>query len=215
VSQQTLSREELDKLAVTELAVTERVARDRRDWGLMAECYIPAGSRVYLSWFDGSADEFIAASRRMGEEPGGHAIHSLGPSLVRVSGDRALVETPCAILFRRIFGGVECDMTSYCRHHSRVERIDGRWRLATFVGVYEKNTLVPTIPGTVPPIDAERLATFRASYAFQAYFRAQEGKQVNADRPGLDRPDLVERFLDAEAAWLGGADIPLGVGDHV
>ncbi|WP_214102620.1 nuclear transport factor 2 family protein [Acrocarpospora catenulata] len=202
----------LDKLVIAELAQTERVARDTRRWDLMADCYHP-DSRVFLSWFDGTAAEFIAASKAMGEEPGGHAIHSLGPTLVRVAGDRALADTPCAILFRRVFAGVECDMTSYCRHYSRVERVEGRWRLRSFVGVYEKNTLAPVVPGQVPAIDTAKLATFRASYAFQAYFRAQQGKPVNDDRPGLDRPDLVERFHDAEDRWLAGADVPLGVGE--
>jgi hypothetical protein len=206
--------EALQRLAITELAQRERAARDGRLWDVMSDCYVPEGSRVYLSWFDGTAEEFIEGSRSMGAEPGGHALHSLGPSTVQVAGDRALVDTPCAILFRRTFAGVECDMTSFCRHHSRVVRADGTWRLATFVGVYEKNTLAPVVPGTAPDIDVERLATFRASYAFQAYFRAQEGKRVHHDRPGLDRPDLVARFLAAEREWLAGADVPLGVGEH-
>jgi hypothetical protein len=209
----TTAAEVMDKLAVAELAQRERAARDDRDWDVMTDCYVPDGSRVYLSWFDGTAEEFIAGSRTMGAEPGGHAIHSLGPSTVRLNGDRALVETPCAILFRRVFAGVECDMTAYCRHHSRVVRLEGGWRLATFVGVYEKNTLVPVIPGTLPAIDHERLATFRPSYAFQAYFRDQEGKKVNHDRPGLDRPDLVRKFRAAEEKWLAGGNVPLGVGD--
>ncbi|MFI5960343.1 nuclear transport factor 2 family protein [Cryptosporangium sp. NPDC051539] len=202
-----------DRFTIAELAQTERMARDTKQWDLMASCYVEARSRVFLSWIDGTADEFIAASRRMGEEPGGHALHSNGPSLVRVEGDRALVETPCAILFRRVFSGVACDMTSYCRHHSRVSRIDGAWRLETFVGVYEKNMLAPVIPGTPLPLDLELLARMRASYAFQSYFRAQEGKPVRSDRPGVDRPDLVTRFRNAEEAWLAGADVPLGVGD--
>jgi hypothetical protein len=207
-----MSTDFLDKLAVSELAQTERAARDTRQWDLMADCFHPDGARVFLTWFDGTAEQFIAASRAMGEEPGGHAIHSLGPSLVRVTGDRALVETPCAILFRRIFAGVECDMTSYCQHHSRAQRVAGRWRLVSLVGVYQKNTLVPVVPGTAPVLDVTALAGFRASYAFQSYFRAQESKPVHHDRPGLDRPDLVARFLDAENKWLSGADVPLGVG---
>ncbi|WP_433365514.1 nuclear transport factor 2 family protein [Streptosporangium sp. CA-115845] len=207
------SAEWLDKLLITELAQTERVARDTRQWDLMTDCYHP-DSRVFLSWFDGTAAEFIAASKAMGEEPGGHATHSLGPTLVRIAGDRALADTSCAILFRRVFAGVECDMVSYCRHHSRVERVGDRWRLRSFVGVYEKNTLVPVIPGQAPAIDTGKLATFRSSYAFQSYFRAQQGKRVYDDRPGLDRPDLVARFRDAEERWLSGEDVPLGVGAH-
>lgn len=202
----------VDRLAIADLAQIERLARDRRQWELMADCYHPDGSRVFLSWFDGTAEDFIAGSRRMGEEPGGHAIHSLGPTMVRIAGDRALADTGCTILMRRVFEGVECDMTSYCRHHSRVERFGDGWRLRTLVGVYEKNALAPVVPGTAPVLDLDRLAGFRRSYDYQAYHRAQSGKQVFDDRPGLDRPDLVARFLDAEERWLAGEDVPLGVG---
>jgi hypothetical protein len=200
-----------DKLAIAELAQIERLARDRNQWELMADSYISEGSRVFLSWFDGDAGAFIAASRAMNAEPGGPAIHSNGPTLVELNGDRALAETPCAILFRRVFDGVECDMTAYCRHHSRVVRVGGLWRLCTLVGVYEKNTLTPVVPGVVPEIDTEVLAGLRPSYNYQTYLRAQQGKRFHDDRPGIDRPDLVDRFLTAERRWLAGEDVPLGV----
>jgi hypothetical protein len=200
-----------DKLAITELAQTERTARDTRQWQLMLDCYHP-DSRVYLSWFDGTAAEFVAASRRMGEEPGGHAIHSLGPTLVTVQGDRALADTGCTILMRRVFAGVECDLTAYCRHRSRAEQADGTWRLRTLVGIYEKNTLVPVIPGTAPALDTARLARYRESYNYQCYYREAQGKTALHDRPGLDRPDLVDRLVQADEKWLAGADIPLAVG---
>lgn len=205
-------RDLADKLAIIELAQRERLARDNRDWDGMRECYHPGGSRVFLSWFDGPADRFIAASKAMGEEPGGHAVHSLGPTLVRIEGDRALAETGCAILMRRTVEGVQCDLTSYCRHHSRVERHGDGWRLRTLVGVYEKNTLAPVLPGEVPPIDAGLLKSLRGSYDYQCYFRARQGKPVHHDRPGRDRPDLVARFHEAEEKWLSGEDVPLGVG---
>lgn len=201
----------LDKLRITELAQTERLARDTRQWQLMLDCYHP-DSRVFLSWFDGPAARFVAASRRMGEEPGGHATHGLGPTLVQIDGDRALADTPCAVMMRREFAGVACDLTSYCRHQSRVERVDGRWLLRSLVGVYEKNTLVPVVPGRVPELDEGRLAGYRASYDFQCYYRADKGHVPFADRPGLDRPDLVAALVSADRAWLAGQDVPLGVG---
>jgi len=79
--------------------------------------------------------------------------------------------------------------------------------------VYEKNTLAPVIPGEAPAIDSELLGTFRASYDYQSYFRAQQGLPVFTDRPGLDREDLLARFLAAEDRWLAGESVPLGVGE--
>jgi hypothetical protein len=200
-----------DKLLIAELAQAERRARDDKDWQLMLDCY-HADSRIFLSWIDGMAAEFVAASRRMAERPGGHALHQNGFTLVRLEGNRALADTPCAILMRRLFDGVECDLTGYCRHRSRVERRDGRWRLRSLVGVYEKNTLVPVLPGTAPKLDEQRLAGYRPSYNFQCYHREQEGNTPFSDRPGLDRPDLVTALEAADRAWLSGADVALGVG---
>ena len=206
-----LTGELADKFLVTELAQRERRARDDKDWQLMLDCYHPQ-SRIFLSWIDGTAAQFVAASQRMAERPGGHALHQNGFTLVELNGDRALADTPCAILMRRQFDGVECDLTGYCRHRSRVERRDGHWRLRSLVGVYEKNTLVPVLPGTAPKLDEQRLAGYRSSYNFQCYHREQQGSTPFADRPGLDRPDLVEALDSADRAWLDGADVPLGVG---
>lgn len=207
----TLPAQLVDKLLITELAQTERKARDDKQWQLLEDSYHP-DARIFLSWFDGSPAEFVAASRRMADRAGGHAIHELGPTLVQLDGDRALADTSCAILMRRVFEGVECDLTGYCRHRSRVERRAGEWRLSSFVGIYAKNTLVPVVPGTAPKLDEARLAGYRSSYDFQCYHREQEGNTPFANRPGLDRPDLVEALEEVDRAWLAGADLPLGVG---
>jgi hypothetical protein len=206
-----LARVLADKFLVAELAQAERRARDAKDWPLMLDCY-HGDARIFLSWIDGTATEFVTRSQRMAEVPGGHALHQNGVTLVQLNGDRALADTSCAILMRRYFDGVECDVAGYCRHRSRVERRDGTWRLLSLVGVYEKNTLVPVLPGTAPKLDEQRLAGYRPSYNFQCYHREQEGNTAFADRPGSDRPDLVEALEEADRSWLSGRDVPLGVG---
>jgi SnoaL-like domain len=206
-----LAAEVADKFLIAELAQAERRARDAKDWQLMLDCY-HGDARIFLSWIDAGPAEFVRRSQRMAEVPGGHAIHQNGVTLVRLSGDRALADTSCAILMRRHFDGVECDMTSYCRHRSRVERRGGTWRLLSLTGVYEKNTLAPVLPGTAPKLDERRLAGYRPSYNFQCYHREQEGNTAFSDRPGTDRPDLVEVLESADRVWLSGADVPLGVG---
>ena len=202
-----------DKFLIAELAQAERRARDAKDWALMLDCYYP-DARIFLSWIDGSPADFVTRSKRMAQVPGGHAIHQNGVTGVQLNEDRALADTSCAILMRRLFAGVECDLTGYCRHRSRAERRDGAWRLLSLVGVYEKNTLVPVIPGTAPELNQKRLAAYRPSYNFQSYHREQEGNAVFADRPGTDRPDLVDALEAADRAWLDGADVPLGVGER-
>lgn len=195
---------QLDKLAIAELAQAERAARDERDWDRLFDSY-HRDSRVYISWFEGTATEFVEASRQMTAQPGGGSIHQLGVTLVTLNGDRALADTGCAILMRRNFEGVECDVTAYCRHRSRVERRDGVWRLLTLVGVYQKDTLVPAVPGEIPQLDLDRLHSFRPSYRYLSYYRAQMGHRPHMDRPGVDRPELIERLVREDESWLAGA----------
>lgn len=195
--------EQLDKLAIAELAQQERAARDARQWDRLLDSYHP-DSRVSVSWFDGTAAEFVEASRRMVAKPGGGSIHQVGVTLVELSGARALADTGCAILIRCVLEGVECDLTAYCRHRSRVERRDGRWRLCTLIGVYQKDTLVPVNPNVVPKLDVEKLRSYRDSYRHLSYYAAETGYLPSDEKPGIDRPDLVQELITADQAWLRG-----------
>lgn len=196
---------ELDKLAIQELAQQERAARDARDWDRLLDSY-HSDSRVSVSWFDGTAADFVEGSRSMVAKPGGGSVHQVGVTLVELDGDRALADTGCAILIRCTLDGVECDIAAYCRHRSRVERRDGRWRLRTLIGVYQKDTLVPTNPNIVPELDEKELASYRASYKYLSYYAAHTGYEPSDAKPGIDRPDLVQELTDADRAWLRGGD---------
>jgi hypothetical protein len=198
-----LLAEQLDKLAIAELAQRERAARDARDWDTLLDSY-HEDSRVSVSWLDGTAAGFVEASRQMVAKPGGGSQHQVGVPVVDVHGDRAIAETGCAILIRCELDGVEVDITAYCRHHSRVERRDGVWRLRTLIGVYQKDTLVPTNPNNVPPIDEKELAGYRESYKHLSYYAAHTGYEPSDAKPGIDRPDLVRELVDADEAWLRG-----------
>ncbi len=205
-----MTQELVDRQLITELAQGEWARRDARQWDRLLDCYHP-DARVVVTWFDGSAEEFVQRSRDPAHAGRGRTVHQLGPSLVELDGDRALVDTACAILIRRHVEGVACDVTAYCRHRSRVERLDGQWRLHSLVGVYYKNTLTPVVPGTAPKLDTDRLSRYRPSYDFQCYYREQQGEPVFSNRPGLDRPDLIEKLETADSAWLSGQNLPLGI----
>lgn len=132
---------------VTQLVLRERQCRDRGWWEEMADCFA-ADSVVDMSWFTGSGPEFVRESKRMaGGGWGGHSVHRLSPPAVRVEGDRALAELPLAIEFRIGIGGTEADLTSYARSQYRAQRAGGRWRIARITSIYERDTLLPTVPG--------------------------------------------------------------------
>lgn len=192
-----------DKLSVVEVVQTERAARDQGQWARMAACYWP-DAVVSISWIETSGPDFVAASERA-FSAGMRHLHQMAPTLVTLSGDRALAETGCAILLGGAIGGVEVMVTSHARLHARVERRGGAaWKIARLGAVYFEDAMAARIPGEVPALDRARLAGYRPSLRFLSYLLEEGGKTPRGDLAGIDRPDLIAAMLAAEQAWLAG-----------
>jgi hypothetical protein len=186
---------------ISQLVLSERQARDRAWWDQMRAAYA-TDSTVRLSWFTGSGPDFVAASQQMVAR-GDVATHRLGPPVVRLNGDRALVELPAVIEVRTTLGDVEVDVASHTRLCYRTERQAGRWLIVALDPIYERDTLTPVYPGadfTVTPAD---VAGFRPAYRFLSYLLAQRGYPPDAGMYGDDRPDQVGPFYQHSFAWLG------------
>lgn len=176
---------------VTQLVLRERQSRDRGWYDRMADCFAD-DSTVDMSWFTGSGAEFVRQSRRMSEGGwGGRSVHRLSPPAIRVRGDRALAELPLAIEFRVTVGGVGADLTSYARSQYRARRIDGSWRIAGITSIYERDTLVPSVPGTRLDVDPQELTGHRPSYRCLAWYLSRLGFHLRSDLLGDDRPEAV------------------------
>ena len=61
----------------------------------MDECFA-TGATIRMSWFTGSASEFVKRSRDMSGR-GDYAVHRLSPPAVRIHGNRAHAELPLTI----------------------------------------------------------------------------------------------------------------------
>lgn len=194
----------LDKAEITEVVQTERAARDQAQWSRMFDTY-HLDSVVDVSWFHGSGPDFVAASRRL-YEAGRHSAHQMGPTLVTLNGDRALAQTPCAVVVRAQLGGTEVEVTTHARLHECVERRAGGWRIARMGIVYLRDGLAVVNPSARIELDTAKLATFRPAYRFLSYLLADIGQQPRLDLPGADRPDTVQPLIDGEQAWLAGTD---------
>ena len=187
---------------ITQLVLRERQSRDRGWWDQMADCFAE-DSVVDMSWFTGSGAEFVHESRRMsGSGWGGHSVHRLSPPAIRVEGHRALAELPLAIEFRITIDGIEADLASYCRSQYRAQRTNGSWRIARITSIYERDTLIPSLPGTRLVIDQQELTTYRPSYGFLAWYQRRLGFHLRADLLGDDQPEAVAHQYEAEATWL-------------
>lgn len=175
----------------------ERLARDRADWDTMAQSF-HADSRVRLAWFDGTGHDFVEASRI---RPG-FVRHRLSPSVVSVSGDRAVAETPVSVESRTLHAGVEVDLNVSCRYVNRLALVDGEWLLTSVDCICERDEMRPVDPGQRLEIDERRLATYRPSYRFLAYQASSVGGHVSDDLPGDDQPDSTRPIYQDASAWL-------------
>lgn len=190
-----------DVTEVSQLILRERRGRDRGWWSEMREC-LAADAAVRLSWFRGSGADFVAASREMAVR-GDSATHTLGPPIVDVLGARALVEVAAAIHMRSELNGVQVDLTSHARLLYRAERRTGRWVIVSLDPVYERDSLLPSIPGTHLEIDPDALAGSRPSYRMLAHLFNARGYPIADDLYGDDRPAPAQRFYWSLFDWLG------------
>jgi hypothetical protein len=202
-----------DRQAIFDLVTRERFARDQRRFDVMAQCF-HENAWVRTTWYDGLGGQAYVDSTRdlLGETNTQNysGKHWVFPAFARVAGDRALVESPAKIFSRYDIEGVEADLHSYCRFFSRVVRQDGQWRLLSFHVLFEWDELRPVIPGQIPPLDHDLLATMRPSYRFLGYMQTKRGVNLNHDLLGDDRWDALAAFHRGEDGWLDGA----GAIDH-
>lgn len=190
----------LDREAICDVLRMERFWRDQGDWQSLLSCYTE-DARVRTTWFDGSAADFVEASERMAGR-GRHSKHLITPTYVRIRGDRALAESLGEIHNRSLFEGVEVDMVQHCRFSSRLRRTGAGWRLASFEGIYQRDTIQPVDPGQRVVLDWDEVRRFRPSYRIWSYALSRLGYEVLQDRLGDDRPAELHVFYRAEEHWL-------------
>ena len=89
-----------DRLTIRDLIDNWVVWRDAGDWQRFRTVWHDDG-RMMATWFQGSADEFIAVSRS-GFERGVRILHFLGGTSIDLSGDRAIAQTRMTISTRSI-----------------------------------------------------------------------------------------------------------------
>jgi len=189
-----------DTAEITQLVLRERQGRDRGWWDQMLACF-HADSVITVSWFRGNAAEFIAGSKATFER-GIRPTHRLSPPTVHLDGRRALVELPAAIEVRDVFEGVDADLVSYTRLLYRAERVETDWKITALTCIYERDTLVPVVPGTPINLDRELLEKFRRPYRYLAYHLSSAGSSVGDALYGDDQPDRVDALYAETFEWL-------------
>jgi hypothetical protein len=193
-----------DKLVIRELVENWVVWRDAGDWERFRTVWHDDGVMM-ATWVQGTADEFIAASRA-GWDKGVSILHFLGGHSADIAGDRAIAQTKMTISQRTTVHGVEVDVVCTGRFYDFLEKRDGRWGVVLRQPIYEKDRMDPLVPGTPVPLEPELLARFPAGYRHLAYIQSKIGYPVKADMPGLTGP-VVEALYARGRAWLAGSPL--------
>jgi len=197
----SLSTEVVGRLAIRALVEDWAMYRDSADWERFRGVWHLPG-RMNATWFQGTADEFIALSREAFER-GVSILHFLGGTSIDISGRRALAQTKMTISQRAAIDGVECDVVCTGRFYDFLECLDGRWGLLERQPIYEKDRLDPVDPAETLWLDRELLERFPIGYRHLAYLQTRIGYAVKEDMPGLFGVE-VETLYRRGADWLAG-----------
>jgi hypothetical protein len=190
-----------DRQEIRDLVENWAVWRDAGDWDRFRTLWHDDG-RMMATWFQGSADEFIAVSRA-GFERGVRILHFLGGSSIDVAGSRAIAQTKMTISQRAEVEGIVCDVVCTGRFYDFLEKRGGRWGMVLRQPIYEKDRIDTVAPGAKLALDRALLARFPEGYRHLAYLQTRIGYEVKRDMPGLTGPE-VEALYARGQRWLAG-----------
>jgi hypothetical protein len=195
-----------DKQAIRELVENWVIWRDSGDWDRFRTVWHDDG-RMMATWFQGSAEEFIQASRE-GFARGVNILHFLGGHTSDIAGPRAIAQTKMQIMQRAAVHDIPVDVVCTGRFYDFLEKRGGRWGIVLRQPIYEKDRMDPIDPTAKLALDRDLLAQFPEGYRHLAYLQAQNGSKVKRDMPGLKGP-AVEALYARGAAWLAGKPLTL------
>jgi hypothetical protein len=190
-----------ERLAIREVVENWVVWRDAGHWERFRGVW-HADGRMMATWFQGTAEEFIAVSRA-GFEKGVNILHFLGGNSVDIAGNRAISQTKMTISQRAKVHDVTVDVVCTGRFYDFFEKRDGRWAIVLRQPIYEKDRMDPVDPAARLSLDATLLARFPEGYRHLAYLQTVIGFKVKPDMPGLKGPE-VEALYARGRAWLEG-----------
>ena len=194
----------LDRLAIRELIENWALWRDAGDWERFRTVWHNDG-KMYATWFQGSADDFIAASRH-GFDNGVSILHFLGGQTTEIAGIRAISQTKMTITQRAEVHGVVCDVVCTGRFFDFLDKRNGRWGYLLRRLIYEKDRIDPVDPAAKLQLDQELLAKFPVGYRHLGYMQASLGFKVKMNMPGLKGPE-VQTLYGYGRDWLAGRTI--------
>jgi hypothetical protein len=199
-----MNQETLERLEIRALVENWVVWRDAGNWERFRTVWHSEG-RMMATWFQGTADEFIAVSRA-GFDKGVSILHFLGGHSADIAGNRAIAQTKMTISQRAFVHNVVVDVVCTGRFYDFLEKRDERWGLVLRQPIYEKDRMDPVDPAANLALDKSLLERFPEGYRHLAYLQTQIGYKVKPDMPGLKGAE-VEALYARGHGWLNGKEL--------
>ncbi|MSQ50883.1 MAG: nuclear transport factor 2 family protein [Betaproteobacteria bacterium] len=188
-----------DKQEICEVVQQWALWRDSGNWEPLRTSYTTEG-RMTTMWFDGPADDFVAACRA-GAGKGNTSGHFICGSTVRVNGGKALANSRLILLMRTRLDGVPVDLTSNGRFIDRLVRENGKWGIHHRRTIYDKDRMDPVVPGASLQLDTAELQGYAEGYRNLAYIQKRAGRGLTPNTPTLGSEILASLYRDDDA-WL-------------
>ena len=210
MTEKTRQREFQDKFEIIEVATRAFNYRDSGDWERLVRCFHP-DARVTTSWFDGTAREFAAQSKRMmaGHHPKDTQRHVMSNVVATVNGNRAVCEFYLMLYQGRTLDGYEFDFQTWSVSLNLLERYEGSWRILRRANIYEKDRMDPHVPGSVPQsyYDGLDLSRYPAAVRYHCYRNERSSGQTPKNLIVKGSPE-ESAARQAAAEWLAGGKRP-------
>lgn len=98
--------------------------------------------------------------------------------------------------------GQKVDLHSFARIFTRLTKQNGVWKILDGDCIYERDELVPVLPGAPIKIDMDEIASYRDSYQGLCYVMARTGLTSSQDLPGEDQPETVAKLYGDASEWF-------------
>ncbi|WP_172731295.1 nuclear transport factor 2 family protein [Pluralibacter gergoviae] len=185
-----------DKVAIGEL-INGWIYRDTGQWDKLAAIFAPDAT-IEVTWFEGKASEFIAASRKMGAS----AIsskHFIGAPVITFSADgsRAVTETNAMIIAMN--ESIRLGATVHNRFLDSLQKVNGEWKICQRQVVYDCGSF--DFPAGIVDIDPHVVGQFPLAYAPLGYLLHSGGYAVQRLFATRNSP-LEADIRRSNAAWL-------------
>jgi len=191
----------VDKALIAELIQKWGFWRDSGEWAKLRGTFHEGGT-ITVTWFSGPFNEFVERSMQM-RKTRSRSKHSIGGSLIRLSGRRALAESNVVITNRQSLGGTLFDSTAWGRFYDLLEKRSDEWKIRKRTAIYEKDRLDPLEPIASLPYTPGDLKRLPEAYCHLGYALTEGGFPVAGDLPTPSSPELARLYAEGER-WLAG-----------